>query len=131
MSTDGRTGGGSAGTRPADGRHAPVPLAGPRGLDGGRLELPAGRYDWLHLRFRADEGATVTWWLHYATGADPESVHVPAGESVAVRVPVARRAELRAVGLPEHPALTLLAVTAIRPPATRRNTHEADELVTT
>lgn len=95
-------------------RLRPVALPGPQPFDGRLLDLPPGRYDWLHLAIRATGAATGTVWLHYADGADPEQLEVAAGESVAVRVPVTRReAVLHSVRLPERPGLDLLSLTTV------------------
>ncbi|MCC0100056.1 hypothetical protein K7B10_35795 [Streptomyces flavotricini] len=116
---------------PATGRLAPLPLAGPVPFDGRMLELPRGRYDWLHLEVRAAAPAEVTLWLHFAGGTDPETAAIPAGASVRLRVPVTRRDELERVRLPEREGLVLLALTTVAPaPAGLPDPHESG-LVTT
>lgn len=96
------------------GRLRPVPLAAPVPCDGRSVPLPAARYDWLHLTLRADAAADGTVWLHYADGLDPEQFEVPAGNAVAVRVPVARDGvDLCSVRLPERSGLALLSLTTV------------------
>lgn len=99
---------------PVNGRLRAVDLPAPLPFDGRTLQLPAARYDWLHLTVRAGAGANGTVWLHYADGADPEQIEIPSGDAVAVRVPVARQgSELRSVRLPERPGLDLLSLTTV------------------
>ncbi|KOU19688.1 hypothetical protein ADK52_28095 [Streptomyces sp. WM6372] len=115
----------------APGRLAAVPLGGPVPFDGRVLEVPRGRYDWLHLEVRAAEAAEATLWLHFAGGTDPETAEIPAGAAVRLRVPVTRRDELERVRLPERAGLVLLALTTVVPaPAGLPDPHESG-LVTT
>lgn len=115
----------------AGGRYAPVPLDAPVPFDGRSIVLPRGRYDWLHLVVRAPAAARAQVWLHYAAGADPETLTVAAGAEIRVRVPVTRRTELDSVRLAEHDGLVLLALTTVAPaPESVRHSCETG-LVTT
>lgn len=93
--------------------HAALP--GTVTCTGQSLAVAPGRYDWLWLRVSSSAELTVTVWLYYAGGLDPEPLVVPAGEDEPVRLPVTRRDDLQALRLPDEPRLRLHAVTLVRP----------------
>jgi hypothetical protein len=94
-------------------RIRPAALPGPIPLDGRLVGLPAGYYDWLHLVLRAPVPGEAECWLHYTEGVDPETSVWPAGDPVAVRVPVTRRTALAALRLPVAPGAELLALALV------------------
>jgi hypothetical protein len=83
---------------------------------GQRLDLPHGRWDWLHLRLEPATWIGVeTVWLHYDGAVDPEPLLPEVGR--ASRIPLTRRTDIMALGLPDRPDLTVTGMTLVAPAA--------------
>ncbi|MDI6102990.1 hypothetical protein QLQ12_30690 [Actinoplanes sp. NEAU-A12] len=95
------------------GRVRPVGPDAPVTCSGQLMALPPGRYDWLHLRTDAPAPRRATVWLYYRNGVDPEHWDIPAGDGAFSRIPVPRRDDLLAIGLPDDPAVVGRAVCVV------------------
>ncbi len=80
-----------------------------RASPGQRVDLPAGRWDWVLITLDPPAAGPETVWLHYAGSVvDPELLD-------GGRVPVTRTASLHALDLPDRPECTVTALTLVGP----------------
>lgn len=80
---------------------------------GQQVELPRGRWDRVELALEGEVTEPATVWLHHEGGAvDPE--FLPPGRSA--RVPVTRRCDLLALGLPDRAGCVVTGLVLVGPP---------------